>query len=937
MKVDVKKPQTHEEEIQAFWDKQSVYDKVVKHNRKGPPFYFMDGPPYANGHIHMGTALNKILKDIAMRSQRLQGKDVFDRPGYDTHGTPIEFQVEKEIGSTNKKDIEKYGVQTFIDRCTTFATRYIDQMNDEFKNLGVWMDWKNPYVALSDDYIASIWASFKAADEKGLLYQGKYPVHVCTRCQTAVAFNEIEYGKQKDTSIFVKFAVTGKKNTFFIIWTTTPWTLPANTGIMVHPDVVYQEVVTAEGEHWILAEPLVGKLMTRLERGFTVEKTYTGKQLEGWTYTSPLASAIRVSAPNGYRVVCSARYVTTEDGTGLVHCAPGHGKEDYEVGKANGLPMPCPVGIDGLFTEEAGAYAGKPARETNARIITDLEQRNALVDTLVYEHDYPLCWRDKSPLLMVSQPQWFLKISAIQKRLIQRNEELTWVPSWMGQRMHAWLTGIGDWPVSRQRYWGAPLPIWINDTSGKRVVIGSVQELQKLTGVKKIAMHKPGIDTLTFVRKGEKGVYRRVPEVLDVWFDSGVSSWAALAYLGTKGMKRYWPSSLNIEGRDQVRGWWNSQLILSEILFDKAPMTHIAVHGMVLDISKRKMSKSEGNVTAPGDVIAQYGRDTLRYYFAKFSKGEDFNYDPKEMQEIGKLFGILANSNTFISQLTPRRAPLAIEDTWILSKYYQLIEEVTNAYNSYQFFVGTQALERFIIHDLSRTYIQLIRDRADEAYPVLQEIRVGVLQLLAPLVPYMAEAWWQELRAQKLVKEESLFLSRFPLAQKKKINQKLEQTFGQVQRILEVGLRKRDQAHIGLKWPLQMATITSPESVSKDVYALIMKQLNVKKIQIMKGKEFDVVLDTTLTPTLEAEGYSRELARALQAARKEKGLQKGELITTTVFVSSELQKMLKEHLSFVKERTNSQKLIFSDEQSAPVDAIVLTARERRIAFLFRRC
>lgn len=937
MKVDVKKPHVHEEAVQAFWETHSVYDKVVKHNRKGTPFYFMDGPPYANGHIHMGTALNKILKDIAMRSQRMQGKDVFDRPGYDTHGTPIEFQVEKEIGSTNKKDIEKYGVQKFIDRCTKFATQYIDQMNNEFKNLGVWMDWKNPYVALSDEYIASIWASFKAADEKGLLYQGKYPVHVCTRCQTAVAFNEIEYGKQKDSSIFVKFAVTGKKNTFFIIWTTTPWTLPANTGIMVHPDVSYQEVVTAEGEHWILAEPLVSTLMTRLERGYTVAKTYLGKQLEGWNYTSPLASRIALSAPGGYRVVCSARYVTTEDGTGLVHCAPGHGKEDYEVGKANGLPMPCPVGIDGSFTAEAGVYAGRPARDANAQIIADVEQAGALVDKLVYEHDYPLCWRDKSPLIMISQPQWFLKISAIQKKLLQRNGTLTWVPSWMGQRMHAWLTSISDWPVSRQRYWGAPLPIWINDVSGKRIVLGSIEELQKLTGVKQIAMHKPGIDAITFVKKGERGVYRRVPEVLDVWFDSGVSSWAALAYLGNKGMKRYWPASLNIEGRDQVRGWWNSQLILSEILFDKAPMTNIAVHGMVLDISKRKMSKSEGNVTAPSEVIAQYGRDTLRYYFATFSKGEDFNYDPKGMQEIGKLFGILANINTFISQLTPRKVKPTLEDTWILSKYHRLITEVTAAYNSYQFFTGTQALERFIIHDLSRTYIQLIRDRADEATELLSTIRIGLLQLLAPLVPYMVEGWWQELRVQRKVKEESVFLSEFPSINNKKINQKLEHTFTQVQKVLEVGLRKRDQAHIGLKWPLASATITTPEPLAKKVYALILKQLNVKKVKLIKGKEFDVVLDTTLTPLLEAEGYSRELARALQAARKEKGLQKGELIETTIYVEKDMRIMLQKHLPFISERTNSKKILFSDEKKTPFDATVLTVRERRIAFSFRRC
>src|SRR3989338_8952267 len=487
-----------ERHVLEFWKKNKIYEKSKKNNAKGKKFYMMDGPPYANGNIHIGHALNKTLKDIAMRSKRLQGFDVFDRPGYDTHGVPIEFQVEKEIGSRGKQDIQKYGVEKFVNKCKEFATRYIGAMNNEFMNLGVWMDWNNPYMTLSDEWIGASWAAFKEADKKGMLYLGKYPVHVCPRCETAVAFNEIEYGKQKDNSIFVKFPLKNK------------------------------EVETSDEERWIIAKDLVVPLMSKLERGFTVKKEYDGKDMEGWEYENPLAQHLNLEVKNGYKIVLSKRYVTTEDGTGLVHCAPGHGKEDYEVGKEYGLDAPSPVASNGLLTEETGKYQGKKAREVDAEIIEDLEKEGYLVYKIQYEHDYPLCWRDKSPLLMISQPQWFLKISEIQKNLLKEKEKNNWIPNWMKLRMKAWLEGISDWPISRQRYWGTPLPIWVNEETGDNLIVGSIEELRKLSGIDKIDLHKPGIDTISIKKNGK--VYKRIPEVLDVWFDSGVSSWAILDY-----------------------------------------------------------------------------------------------------------------------------------------------------------------------------------------------------------------------------------------------------------------------------------------------------------------------------------------------------------------------------------------------------------------------
>jgi isoleucyl-tRNA synthetase len=591
--IDFRNIKDCEKDVFDFWKSHKIYEKSVKKNKgAGKKFYMMDGPPYATGSIHIGTALNKILKDIAMRVKRMQGCEVFDRAGYDTHGVPIEIQIEKEIGSKGKQDIEKYGVDKFVAKCRTFATRYIDAMNDEFANLGVWMDFKNPYLTLSDEWIEASWAAFKEAEKKGLLYLGKYPIHVCTRCGTAVAYNEIEYGKQKDTSIFVKFPLKKKKNTFLLIWTTTPWTLPGNTGVMVNPKIDYQEVEVSSGERWIMAKELVPKIMTMLEMGFTPKDEYKGQKMLGWEYVNPLAKNLNLKVKNGYKVVLSERYVTIEDGTGLVHSAPGHGKEDYEVGKEYGLDAPSPVAINGLLTEEAGKYAGKKAREVDREIIEDLKKDGYLIYELTYEHDYPLCWRDKSPLLMISLPQWFIKVSGIKEDLLKENEKNIWIPDWMKLRMKAWLEGINDWPVSRQRYWGTPLPIWYSPETGEKIIVGTIAELKKLSGQKKIDMHKPGIDNITIKSPKTGKILRRVPEVLDVWFDSGVASWAALGYPGNdKLMKKFWPADLNIEGRDQFRGWWNSQMILSQILFGKKPFDAIMVHGMVLGMGKVKKSQ----------------------------------------------------------------------------------------------------------------------------------------------------------------------------------------------------------------------------------------------------------------------------------------------------------------------------------------------------------
>lgn len=920
-----------EESILKFWEKNRIYEKSKKKNSNGKKFYFMDGPPYANGNIHMGHALNKILKDIAMRSQRLQGKDVFDRPGYDTHGLPIEFQVEKEIGSKTKQDIERFGVARFVERCKEFATRYIDVMNKEFANLGVWMDWGNSYKTLDDEYIEGIWNILKIAYEKKLLYLGKYSVHVCPRCATAVAYNEIIYEKQVDKAVYVKFPVKNKKNTFFLIWTTTPWTLPANTGIMVHPDFTYVEIETEKGERWFIAKELTDKRMKEFGINYKILKEFKGKELKDIEYENPLDKNLKLKLSHKRRIVLSPRYVTLDEGTGLVHCAPGHGKEDYEVGMENKLDAPSPVAIDGTLTKEAGKYAGKKARIVDGEIVEDLRKDGFLILEHSYSHDYPLCWRCKTPLLMIAQPQWFLRISDIHKKLLEENERVNWIPKWAQSRMRTWLEGISDWPISRERYWGTPLPIWKCDKCEEIKVVGSVAELQKLSGVKRIGMHKPEIDQVTWECDCKRGVMKRVSYVFDVWFDSGATSWAALDYPRDKKLfDKYWPADLNIEGTDQFRGWWNSQLILSVIGFGKKPYESIVVHGLVLDINKRKMSKSEGNITSPNEVIKKYGRDGFRYYLIKMSKGEDFAFNEKEFSEIGKVITILLNINNFVNQLGKGKNKINIEDKWILSKFNRVVKNANEQYNLYKFSSVIDLIEKFIVNDLSRTYIQMIRDRNDEIYDILNEIRLGILKLLAPVIPFITEYIWQELREKRVVKEESVHLSEFPKTNIKLIDEKLEREFELVKRIIESGLAERDKLKIGLKWPLAKAIVFVNEKLGKEFEPIIASQLNVKKVEFKKG-ELNVELDTTMTNELEAEGYAREIARRVQAERKRRGLEKKDRINLKLAISDYLRKFMANYVEFLQYRTGAKKIEFSDDKKPDVSFKI---KEENVGFSF---
>ncbi|MFH1472158.1 MAG: isoleucine--tRNA ligase [Nanoarchaeota archaeon] len=858
-----------EVEIAQFWKEKGIRKKVLSARKGQKPYYFMDGPPYATGYIHMGTGLNKTLKDYYMRYFRMAGFDVNSQPGYDTHGVPIENKVEKKLGLNQKSDIEKFGIEKFNAECRKFATDFIGIMNEQFEDLGVWMDWENPYLTLHNYYIEGAWHTFKIAFEKGLLYKGIYPVHVCSHCATAVAYSEIEYQKATDPAVFVKFLAKNIPNTYFVIWTTTPWTLPSNTGIMVHPKFEYAKVQINDDAHenpsdfqafgnpksqnsetLIIAKELVNTVMKKAGiKHFKITGIVLGKDLAGQEYTNPLKDILPLQKNVNGKIVLSEMFVTLTDGAGLVHTAPGHGKEDFKVGLENNLQKLCPVNLDGTFDKSVGKFAGRYVKEADTEIIAELAARRAILASEKVTHDYPHCWRCKTPLLQVAVPQWFFKVSEIRNKLVEENKKVNWVPDWAQKRFGDWLDNLSDWPISRQRYWGIPLPIWVCDKCNNVKVIGSVEELGEC-GKTLTDLHRPYIDTIAFKCAKCGGMQKRIPDVLDVWFDSGVSSWASLHYPKEKEkFNKMWPAELNIEGPDQIRGWWNSQLICSTITFGRRPFNNIVMHGMVLDNKGNKMSKSLGNVIAPGDVIEKFSRDVLRYYLLSNTPESDFYFDWEAVKSVQKFFNILFNSVNFMKSYAPKgfkpsekfdTKTLATIDKWMLSRVNTLAEECGKHNKNYVGFKSLAAIHDFIVNDFSRTYIKLTRERTspnyegkdkETAFAVMDYVLQKAILLIAPAAPFSAEAIYQMLSGAE--GKESVHLCDFPDSDKTLVDAGLEQDMKIALDVVESINSIRQEKNLRLRWPLKKATVSGDAKIVSAIERLhdvVCELANVKDI-----------------------------------------------------------------------------------------------------------
>ena len=853
-----------EGKVRKFWEDRGIYALARTMRTGGRKFFFVDGPPYTTGRIHLGTAWNKIIKDSILRYRSMNGFEIKDRAGWDMHGLPIEVKVEEHLGFKSKKDIETYGVDRFIDKCKEFALSQKDQMTEQFRTLGAWLNWEDPYMTLKDEYLEAAWWTLKRANERGLLERGFRVVNWCPRCETAIADAEVEYWEETDPSIYVKFPVIGEEKTFMMIWTTTPWTIPANVGVAVHPDFEYSRVRAwkedpEEAEILIIASPLVESVLREGRyRDYEVLDRFRGTELAGLEYEHPLADLIPAQRDIVHKIHL-AEFVTAEN-TGSVHIAPGHGLEDFELGVAEGMEIFCPVGEDGRYTREAGEkYAGKYVRAANREVDEDLAGRGLLLAEGEIVHRYGHCWRCKTPIIYIATPQWFLKISEIRDDMLEEISKVKWYPDWAGSaRFRDWISGARDWCISRQRYWGIPLPIWICRDCGKMEVIGSMEELRQRSGASVGDLHRPAVDLVT-IRCPCSGEMRRVPDVFDVWFDSAVASWATLNYPRDEDqIREWWPADFITEGHDQTRGWFYSQLGASMVSFGVAPYRSVLMHGFTLDDKGKKMSKSIGNVVSPEEVVGKFGADTLRLYvLSSNAPWEDIHFSWEEVANTNRMLNILWNAYRFplpymiLDGFDPKRTTLVMvreslrpEDRWILSRANTLAREVETSMGSYQLQRATRAIADFVLEDLSRWYIQLVRPRTwietDDpdklaAYATILEVMATLAKILAPFAPFTAETIYQNLvRGTDPDAPESVHLCDWQRPREVLIDAALEEEMDLVREVVEAVSNARQKGGRKLRWPVGEVTISHDKEIPdlEDLLPVLKSQTNSKKVTV---------------------------------------------------------------------------------------------------------
>jgi isoleucyl-tRNA synthetase len=873
-------PKHVEEEIFQYWLDSKIPEKV--RNKGERKFYFLDGPPYVTNPIHVGTAWNKTLKDVYIRHFRMNGFNVRDQPGFDMHGLPIEVMVEKKIGVKSKKDIEVMGIEKFVDACKSFAMENLRVATDQFKNLGIWMDWESPYRTLDNYYIESVWWLIKRADEKGLLEKGKKIVHWCPRCETVLAGYEAtdEYRDVEEKSVYVKFKVLDREGEYLLIWTTTPWTLPANEGVMVNPSFSYAKVASG-GEVFILAEARVEAVFK--DKPHEVLETFPGSSLSGVEYEPPLLEEVPQQAclKPAHFVLLSAQFVTLEEGTGCVHMAPGHGEEDHMVGEEAGLPDFCPVDERGRFTVDGGKYAGMYVRDANEVIGEDLKRRGLLFKTELTQHRYPHCWRCKTPLILRIASQWFIKVTELKPQLLEENEKVAWTPDWAGRaRFGNWIGNAKDWVISRQRYWGIPLPIWVCELCSRHEVVGSVEELKKraTADLGELELHRPWVDRVE-IKCPCGGKMNRVSDVADVWMDSGAASFATLHYPSDKKAFDYWwPVDLALEGHDQTRGWFYTLMVEGVIAFGRAPYERILMHGFTIDQDGRAMHKSLGNVVFPEEVIEKYGRDTLRWYELGCTTWEDLRFSWKAVEETARFLNIMWSTYYFASlymsldRFSYEKHPiesvmdcLRPEDRWILSRFERLLEKVTEANNSLRVYEGIRSMEDFMKEELSRWYVRLIRKRTwseledpDKlaVYSTLHYVLLNYLKIAAPVVPFCTEKIF--LGMFNLPGVKSIHMDSWPSLERSWLDEGLELDMEVAKDLIEVSYASRQSARIKIRQPLtRLRVVTEDEKVKMSMMRMrgvILEQTNVKNIEVITAQEEEDMKEFTLVPNRAALG-----------------------------------------------------------------------------------
>ncbi len=905
--------------ILSFWEKEGIYEKVKKSRKGGEHYYFCDGPPYATGQIHPGTGWNKCAKDAVCRYWRGRGRNVRVQPGYDTHGLPIEVKVEKEMGIKNKHEIEEKGIGKFVDECKNFATKYIGVMSGQFKSLGVWMDWDNPYITYKDPYIESSWGTISKAHEKGLLKEGVYVLPYCFRCETTMANYELEYGEETDPSIFVKFKVKGKEDEFLVIWTTTPWTLASNMAVMVHPNLPYVRVKVGE-ETWIIAKDRVDYVLGLLGLSGTIMEEFIGKKLSGTQYEHPFQDIIGKEYDR--KVVLSDEYVTLEEGSGLVHCAPGHGPEDFIIGKRFGIEAFSPLDGRGNYTSEAGQLEGKNVRAANPEIIQILNEKGVLLHEARIKHRYPHCWRCKTPLIFLTTKQWFIEVSKMKEKMMEEIDHASWHPDFAQVRFKEFVENAPDWCISRQRYWGIPLPIWKCGSCNAVKVLADASELK---GIKEL--HRPYIDEFKF-KCGCGGEMLRVKDVLDVWFDSGNAIWASLS---KEEKKIYGQADSILEGQDQIRGWFYSLLGSGIVKDDRAPYKRVVMHGFFVDEHGEKMSKSLGNFVPLEEMLEKSGADAFRLWSLSGNLWEELKFNWNELKEAHGVLDVLMNLYVYLTRFHPGKKPgepeLSVEDKWLLSRLNSTLREYHSAFESYEMCGAVKALKLFLVEDLSKFYMKVAKDRVSKgegegALYALYHSVFGTIRMLAPICPFISEYIYQNF-FRKAEGDESISIFQLSEEEASRIDPVLEKEFEMVREMLPAFLELRQKSGVKLRWPLSEAYVkTSSHELTEAVAHLapiLSRLLNVKSAsageedrqypsaEIPLGKIF---IDTELKEELYEEAMRNEIVRRVQMLRKEMNLVEKDSISVKIDAEKGLEEMLKKNEAKIAESTNAKELSF---------------------------
>ena len=860
-----------EKKVEEFWKENHIFEKSMENRKEGETYTFYDGPPTANGKPHIGHVLTRVIKDMIPRYRTMKGYMVPRKAGWDTHGLPVELEVEKKLGLDGKEQIEEYGMEPFIKQCKESVWKYKGMWEDFSSTVGFWADMEHPYVTYYDDYIESEWWALKEIWNKKLLYKGFKIVPYCPRCGTPLSAQEVSQGYKtvKERSAVVRFKVVGE-DAYFLAWTTTPWTLPSNVALCVNPDETYCKVKAADGYTYYMAEALLDKVLGKLakeegEKAYEVLETYKGTDLEYKGYEPLFACAGEAAAKQkkkAHFVTCDT-YVTMSDGTGIVHIAPAFGEDDSRIGRNYDLPFVQFVDGQGNLTKET-PYAGVFVKKADPMVLTDLDKEGKLFDAPKFEHEYPHCWRCDTPLIYYARESWFIKMTAVKDDLIRNNNTINWIPESIGKgRFGDWLENVQDWGISRNRYWGTPLNIWQCEC-GHMHSVGSRQELFEMSGderAKTVELHRPYIDEITLKCPECGGEMHRVPEVIDCWFDSGAMPFAQHHYPfeNKELFEQQFPANFISEAVDQTRGWFYSLLAESTLLFNKAPYKNVIVLGHVQDENGQKMSKSKGNAVDPFDALNKYGADAIRWYFYinsapwlpnRFHGKAVVEGQRKFMSTLWNtyaFFVLYANIDNFDpTKYNLEYDQLPVMDKWLLSRLNTTVQAVDNDLANYKIPEAARALQEFV-DEMSNWYVRRSRERfwakgmeqdKINAYMTLYNALVTIAKTAAPMIPFMTEDMYQNLvRSVDKDAPESIHLCDFPTVNEAWIDKDLEADMKELLEIVVLGRACRNTANIKNRQPIGTMYVKAEKKMGEFYTDIIADELNIKEVKFADDVE----------------------------------------------------------------------------------------------------